>query len=316
MIKPMERKTILRFSRDGKGGKVICGGRVPCNPCYIQDDQNVVVRRWGSGGRKLIFLIASLSLGVACDTAAAKIQIVGGQLAKIGDYPWQVSIGVPSSPHLCGGSIYSERWIVTAAHCLRGRTPEEVTVTAGTAKLDDGGVRRKAERIIIKSDHNRGTKDNDIALIELSDPLPIGNDIEPIALMTPSAEPGLLVKGTPLVVTGWGRTKEGGATVLDLRFVKVLFVERRTCEQLMNGQFKITNNMICAGVVSGGADSCNGDSGGPLTIGAHSDAKLVGIVSWGDPEGCGRPNKVGVYTRAANYANWVAACVASPQTCK
>jgi secreted trypsin-like serine protease len=266
-----------------------------------------------TGWRKLTFLIALLSLGAVCDqAAAAEGQIVGGQLAKIADFPWQVSINV--SGRLCGGSIYSERWIVTAAHCLRGRIPGEVTVTGGTATLDGGGVSRGAKRIIIKSDHDRNTKNNDIALIELADPLPIDNQIKSIALMTPSAEPGLLVKGTPLVVTGWGPTKEGGATVRDLRFVRVPFVERSVCEQLMKGHFKITENMICAGDVSGAVDSCNGDSGGPLVVGAHSDAKLVGIVSWG--EGCARPNKVGVYTRVANYANWIAACVANPQTCK
>ena len=54
--------------------------------------------------------------------------------------------------------------------------------------------------------------------------------------------------------------------------------------------------MICAGLDPGGSDSCQGNSGGPLTRGPDNGI-LTGIVSWGI--GCARPNLFGVYTRVS-----------------
>jgi secreted trypsin-like serine protease len=247
-------------------------------------------------------------------------KIVGGQVAPVGAYPWQVSLGVswiadPYHAHFCGGTVYSASWIVTAAHCLEDTPPRDVIVTAGTNTLSTNGTRRNVNRIIVKSDFNRPTRwDNDIALIELFDPLPLGEAIKAIPVLTSAEELNLLKPDMPVVVVGWGATTEGGKKVRDLRFVEVPFVDRATCNRPLAYDGKITTNMLCAGQAAGGQDSCQGDSGGPLTVNTLTAPALAGVVSWG--EGCARPNKVGIYARAANYVNWIAACVARPTECK
>lgn len=245
-------------------------------------------------------------------------KIVGGKRALAGAYPWQVSLGVswiadPYRAHFCGGTVYSATWIVTAAHCVAGNDAKDIVVTAGTNKLGTGGSRRNVERIISKGDYNAEKSDNDIALIQLRDPLVLDGAIKAIPLLTAGEEPEILKKDTPLVVTGWGATVQGGQGVRDLRYVEVPFVERDTCNRSLAYDGKITTNMICAGVAVGGKDSCQGDSGGPLTVNTKTSPRLAGVVSWGD--GCAKANRVGVYSRVANYANWVASCVAGPEQC-
>lgn len=247
-----------------------------------------------------------------------RTKIVGGKPAPAGAYPWQVSLGVswiadPFSAHFCGGSVISEKWIITAAHCAQRLTPGQVVVTAGTNRLVAGATRRNVNRIIVHRNYNTQTQDNDIALLELLDPLPTGLQIKKVDLLTPAEEPGL-TETTMLTVTGWGATVEGGNVVRDLRFLDTLpFVFRATCNAPQAYDGRITANMICAGVRTGGQDSCQGDSGGPLTYNTTTSPKLAGIVSWG--EGCARTDRVGIYTRVANYVDWIQSCVANSPTC-
>ncbi len=246
-------------------------------------------------------------------------KIIGGKQAPDAAFPWQVSLGVafiadPLSAHFCGGSVYSERWIVTAAHCVERLTPAKVIVSAGTNRLVPGTTRANVKLIIVKKNYDRNTHDNDIALIELLNPLPLSFQIKPVSLLTPAEDTGRLIEGASFVVTGWGATQEGGQTVRDLRYLDELpLVLRSVCNEPFSYDGKITENMICAGVLAGGKDSCQGDSGSGLTIDASSAPKLAGIVSWG--EGCARPNRVGIYTRVANYADWVNQCVSNSLTC-
>jgi trypsin len=245
------------------------------------------------------------------DNATPKI--VGGIPATPGAYPWQASLVVSNisdagRAHFCGGSIYNEKWIVTAAHCMTGLDPSQFQVIVGTYTLNNSVKRNAVKRRIVNGSYEKvATSDSDVALIELVQPLDLSGPARPITILSPADEATVLMEGKPLTVTGWGATQEGGNVVRDLRQVTVPFVTYKVCSDPLSYGKQITDNMICAGMMTGGKDSCQGDSGGPL-VSVAAPVQLVGVVSWGD--GCARPGKPGVYTRISNFKGWVEACVA------
>lgn len=44
--------------------------------------------------------------------------VIGGNDAKDGQVPYQVSLLDENIKHFCGGSIIADEWILTAAHCV------------------------------------------------------------------------------------------------------------------------------------------------------------------------------------------------------
>lgn len=237
--------------------------------------------------------------------------IVGGQPAQSGAWPWQVRLAITTQEgtFLCGGSLVSDQWVLTAAHCIdnAGSTvsPANVTVRAGSLQRDSGGVVVGVSRIIKHHAYEPATTDNDIALLRLSSPLPLSSTINVVAPLSASQENQLAASNTLATVTGWGTTSPGGDSSTTLLQTQVPLLTSSDCAATSAyGSSRLSSNMICAGYPSGGKDSCQGDSGGPLVVpngqGGHV---LAGIVSWG--ESCAAPNYPGVYTRVANYQPWL-----------
>ena len=116
--------------------------------------------------------------------------------------------------------------------------------------------------------------------------------------------------GTKCWVAGWGLTSTFGSVSNSLKSAQVDIMNLDYCTSSWFGP-----EMICAGRLDydgdgeadGGVDSCNGDSGGPLICNVDGQAALVGVVSWGSPEGCAVEGAPGVYSSAAysRSYNWV-----------
>lgn len=75
-----------------------------------------------------------------------QLRIVGGQAAASGQFPYQVSIQTSSNgrtgwSHWCGGAILTQRHVVTAAHCVVPKQAYQLSIWAGTTRLNSGGIR-------------------------------------------------------------------------------------------------------------------------------------------------------------------------------
>jgi len=84
-----------------------------------------------------------------------------------------------------------------------------------------------------------------------------------------------------------------------LRQIEVPVISFRECDFWL----RLTENMMCAGYLEGGKDSCSGDSGGPLVCKQGDTWLQYGIVSHG--RGCARPNSPGVYTDVVKFLPWI-----------
>ncbi|XP_017049330.1 trypsin alpha-3 [Drosophila ficusphila] len=246
-----------------------------------------------------LFFVALIGLVILAESAFINPHIVGGDQADISDYPYQVSVRLETYMllHICGGSIYAPKVVITAAHCIKGRYASYIRIVAGQnsiADLEEQGV--KVSKLIPHAGYNKKTYVNDIGLIITREPLDYSTLVQPIAVAL-EAPPS----GAHAIVSGWGkRTEEDEALPALLRAVELEIVERSTCgAQYLTKEYTVTDEMICAGYLEGGKDTCNGDSGGPLTV----DGVLVGIVSWG--VGCGREGFPGVYTSVNSHTAWI-----------
>lgn len=234
-------------------------------------------------------------------------RIVGGKESAVNGNPWQVSLQKPSGSsyyHFCGGSIISETYILTAAHCVENQNTGTWRIVIGAhyikSSSETGRQVLSVKRAVMHSAYNPSTFVNDIALLELSSKITFNSRAEAVCISKTAITAGENVR-----VSGWGTISSGGSSPSELRQVTVPIVADSTCERsdYYGNEFDRTT-MVCAGLENGGKDSCQGDSGGPL-VDERSTGKwyLEGVVSWG--YGCAGPKKPGVYARVSNYHSWI-----------
>ncbi|KAK7080485.1 Transmembrane protease serine 6 [Halocaridina rubra] len=252
----------------------------------------------------LVFLAALSSVvgpfGVHSDASS---RIVGGQPANVGEFPYLVSIqdiSLGTDRHFCGGAIYSDSYILTAAHCLIDISPANIKVVAGE---HDRGVSEGNEQItyvtemISHPNFNVDTYLNDIALLKLTQKLRFNNYVKSILL------PDETVTSPSCVMAGWGATIENGNPVDILQKVTLPLWDDVSCNDFLNEYCPSCIGLsICAGEHEGGKDACHADDGGPLVC---TETEMIGLSSWG--YGCARPNKPGVYVELMHYKAWVEA---------
>jgi secreted trypsin-like serine protease len=281
---------------------------------------------------------ALVALSILLPAAAAHAggtvepRIVGGSDASTSKYPWQAAVvfspakwsGDAHQRQFCGGSLVTSRIVITAAHCVWDTDPDpncllllcstnelhldpdDVDVVLGRTRLSDSsqGVELGVSAVSIRASYNpdyqgAGVPRFDVAYLVLA--TASGQSQIKIA----GADEGALWDaGSYAEISGWGSTNACTAACASptsdtLRSAAVTVIPDSTCgSSSAYGSLFDPGTMLCAGNLSGGVDTCRGDSGGPLEAPLNGGGyRLIGITSFG--KGCAQPNAPGVYTRVA-----------------
>ncbi|KAJ7325043.1 hypothetical protein JRQ81_018063 [Phrynocephalus forsythii] len=225
------------------------------------------------------------------------VKVIGGQVGRKGDSPWQVLLSNSAGRFKCGGVLIHPAWVLTAAHCVVNEP--RIKLTMGKyfrLKGEDSEQTILVDKQLPHENYSAETSDNDIAMLHLVHPVIMNKFIVPICLPSKNlADQELMTEGTQTIVTGWGSqsddNKKNYSSVL--KYIEVPIAPRNDCVHAMS--HSLSENMICAGIPGDKRDSCHGDSGGPMVTKFKNTWFLVGLVSWG--EGCGDPNNFGIYTK-------------------
>jgi secreted trypsin-like serine protease len=223
-------------------------------------------------------------------------RIINGH-APTQTWPAQTSVRfvTESDTWVCGGTLLSARWVLTAGHCATGDTGAALAASAfslrvGSTSRSSGGTTALADGAIRQPGYvDAEPPSNDLALLHLAAAVPQ----EPLRLAgTGGDEAAWWSAGAHATIVGWGVTETGGQSA-SLREAQVPIVGDGSCAATWGSYFSSTS-MVCAGGQS--TDSCSGDSGGPLMVPRSGGFELVGVVSWGSKP-CGKLGLPGVYAR-------------------
>jgi secreted trypsin-like serine protease len=270
------------------------------------------------------------------DDLPASAAIVGGGEAPAGAYPFVAGVLYGSSDTIfdpyqlqyCGATIVGARWALTAAHCVVGSTgqakaPADVDVWAGSNELVYGtGQRIDVAQIVVHPEYlaaraanpgSGGPFADDVALLRLASDAPVA----PVAVAAPGV-PATPV-GSNATAVGWGKTDQqfnGGTSYPHaLYHVGMSIVADDDpapgavdCVAVTGSQRFVASDMVCAGAP--GADTCTGDSGGPLLARLGETWVQIGVTSYGYNDPCGY--FPGGYAEIATYSGWIHSFIDPP----
>merc|ERR1712240_14175 len=223
-------------------------------------------------------------------------RIVGGQETEENEYPWQVGlVRRGGTTPFCGGSLISERHVLTAAHCTEATSAGRIQVLLGEHRINDGEFTR-VNVATINEDPDYDFPDGDFSILTLSQPVTFSSTVRPVCLPSDTTK---TYEGEVATVTGWGTLSSGGSQPDVLMEVDVTVTTNDFCRGVYGND--INSLHICA--MDAGKDSCQGDSGGPLIVQENGRWTLVGVVSFGS--GCARPGVPGVYARVTQRFDWI-----------
>ncbi|KAM8972432.1 tissue-type plasminogen activator [Pelodytes ibericus] len=254
------------------------------------------------------------SCGTRRPPPAAQYKVLGGKGVQVTSHPWQAAIFFvskrsPKEFFICGGTLIHSCWVLSAAHCFTESIPSSrLRVILGrTMRVVPGAEEQRftVEKMVVHSQFDANTFDNDIVLLKLHSPSGT------CAIETESTRPACLPEPqlslpewTECEMSGYGKLEEFSPFYSDqLKEGHVRLYPDRFCTSERMSNQTVTMNMLCAGDTRNQDDACKGDSGGPLVCPHNGRMHILGIISWG--VGCGKKDTPGVYTRVTRYVDWI-----------
>ncbi|CAL4065918.1 unnamed protein product [Meganyctiphanes norvegica] len=230
--------------------------------------------------------------------------------AEFGEFPWQAIIFLSNFTFKCGATLVGDRWLLTAAHCVNGIKPHGLNVRLGEWKVNTFDeplpyVDSMVASITIHPKYNSRNLHNDIALLELKEPVPLQYHVNSICLPSHSQT----YWGQRCISTGWGKNAFNGRYQTIMKKVELPLVDHTTCQHnlrrtRLGRYFNLDKSFICAGGEKN-EDACKGDGGGPLACQDPDSGRyvLTGITAWGI--GCGHKNIPGVFVNVQAFMPWI-----------
>ncbi|KAI4457462.1 polyserase-related [Holotrichia oblita] len=276
------------------GGPVVANGKqigiVSWGNTHVEEDQI-----GADVHARISFYAEWINERAEIDTGADS-RIVGGLLARPGQFPYQAQINWRwnyEPPYerfrlFCGGSIIHPEYILTAAQCVYDKLPNDISVTVGeiTAGV---GLDIPVLRIVLRDPYYEWDGPHNIALLQLTQRLDFDGNIFPISFTSNIHQPDVVN------ATGWGWPSFGGNISPSLQFITLDIASNDVCTQRWGS--RVTADNVCT-ITGSGRGTCEVDAGGPLAY----YGLQIGIIgrtydcTGGDPQ---------VHTRVAPYARWI-----------